>query len=381
MDQHAVALSGEKKVGGQWNYIKNNVINPYKTGQKRLPTIEGASMTLQFRSRPMNASDVPECAKVIVEHPTIGPRYGKAVAQLGPAWLRLLSCEAKVAAVIEQINGSRATICFVGISAFVSDAFLHEMKAPPLRWMGPELATRIMQGGSPLLSAKQIREANSRDGMNLVVWEGCIRHGFEEHLELHRKLLELFLELHCGYFWKEVISQHMESVERLEWTLNTGGKLWDATARRYVESLQEDAREIIRVPHVVGVTREIENSRPGSWVGRLFDYRPPKIVFSPSERRLVVLALSGRTDEELSGDLGASLCTIKSTWRSVFSRAETHLPELFSSHSHADLDMCGRGKEKRRPFLAYLRDHPEELRPASRKMLNKTPSQRSPLPE
>jgi hypothetical protein len=61
----------------------------------------------------------------------------------------------------------------VGVSVFVQDDFLSEMKQPPHFWLGPELIRRMTQGESPLLSGKQLREANSCGGLNLLVWEGC----------------------------------------------------------------------------------------------------------------------------------------------------------------------------------------------------------------
>jgi hypothetical protein len=326
-------------------------------------------MSLEYRSRAMRAQDVGECAKIVATHPVIGPRYGKAIADLKPAWLRLLKSEGQVAAVLEEIEGTRTTICMVGVSVFVGDDFLRELKSPPLRWLGPELAKRILRGDSPLLSGKQVRDANSGEGMNLVVWEGCIRPGFEHKGEIHRRLLDLFLDLHRGYIWKEVISQHMESVERLEWTLQTGGRLWNAAAGRYVESMKKDPRDIINEPHYAGATREMERERPGTWVGALFDYHPPQMGLSPSEQRLATLALCGKTDDELAEELGASLSTVKNTWRSIFNRAASRLPEIFTTLAEEVLNATGRGKEKRRPLLAYLREHPEELRPVSRRLM------------
>jgi hypothetical protein len=276
--------------------------------------------------------------------------------------------------VLEEVNGSHAKICFVGVSVFVGDDFVREIKNS-LRWIGPELAKRIVRGNSPLLSDRQLREANSCGGLNTITWEGCIRPEFEQRPEVHRKLLSMFIEEHCGYLWKEAIASQMESVERLQWTLQTGGLLWNAARGRYVESLDKDPREILKEPHLIGVTREIERGRPGTWVGALFDYHPPQLGFSPSEQRLLLSALSDRTDEELCNELGTSLSTVKNTWRSVYNRAASRLPDLFPDNSQAGPPLSQRGKEKRRPLLAYLREHPEELRPVSRKLLQRGTAQ------
>jgi hypothetical protein len=331
---------------------------------------------MDLRHRLMQPRDVPECAKIIATHPVIGPRYGTAIADLRPAWLQLLDCEAQATLVLEELDGPHATICFVGVAVFVGDGFVRELKRPPLKWIGPELARRIQRNNSPLLSDRQLREANSCDaGLTTLTWEACIRTGFEKHTEIHRRILGMYIEHHRGYFWNEAIASQLESAERLQWTLQSGGWLWDPASGRYVDSLAKDPQEIFRRPHIVGVTREIERSKPGSWVGALFDYHPPQLGFSRGEQRLLLSALSSETDEELSGNLGMSLSTVKNTWRSIYNRAAL-LPELIPNHSQADERSSKRGKEKKRRLLAYLRDHPEELRPISRKLLQQASTQR-----
>lgn len=328
-----------------------------------------------LRYRPMRPKDVRECAEIIAAHAVIGPRYGSAIADLRPAWRRLLSCEAKRATVFEQVERSQATICAVGVSVFVHDDFVRELKTPPLFWFGPELVKRILRGDSPILSDKQLQKANSCGGLNLLVWEGCIRAAFEKDGEIHRGIMSAFIEEHRGFLWKEVISSQMESEERLQWTLAGGGaRLWDPANARYVDSLHQDPKEIMREPHILGLTRNTK-LWGGSWVDVLFDYHPPRCCFSRSEQRLLLLALSGGTDEELSDGVRTSLSTIKNTWRSIYNRAASRLPELFPDHSKTGVRSPERGKEKRRALLAYLREHSEELRPVSQKLLQQTATQ------
>jgi DNA-binding CsgD family transcriptional regulator len=324
---------------------------------------------MSLQHRPMHPGDVANCADIIAAHPVIGPRYGKEIANLRSAWLRLLEGQANGTVIIEEVDKSSATICFVGVSVFVGDGFVREIKSPPLRWVGPELTRRIMRGDSPVLTDRQLRVANSCGGMNLVVWEGCIRPEFQQHPEIHRRIIDLFLEIHRGYLWKEAIASQMESVERLRWTLDSGGLLWNAAEGHYSESLEGHPLKIVWEPHIIGVTQEIERARPGTWIGALFDYRPPRIGLSLSEQRMLLSALNGRTDEDLSDHLGLSHSTVKNTWSSIYNRAVSRLPEIFPDSSPANAGTFERGKEKRRRLLAYLREHPEELRPVSRKLL------------
>jgi len=273
----------------------------------------------------------------------------------------------------------QAPICLFGFSVVVNDDFVLEMKSQPPFWVGPELTRRVINGESPILTDKQLREANSRDGMNLLIWEGCVVPGYEAYTELPRYMMAAFIAVHQGYLWKEIIGVQPESPERLYHTLNTGGFLWDPIAGRYTGGVSKDPDEVVRTPHIVGVTRELERGRggswAGSWVGALFDYHVPTLGFNRSEQRLLERALSGATDEQLARMLGISLPTAKKMWVSIYNRVEDRLPALVSDPLRSDSPAGSRGKEKRRGLLAYLREHLEELRPVSRRLLRNSSSE------
>jgi DNA-binding CsgD family transcriptional regulator len=130
---------------------------------------------------------------------------------------------------------------------------------------------------------------------------------------------------------------------------------------------------MIREPHVAGITREMALSRPlesiTSSIGSLFHYDPPRFGFSGSEQRLLISALAGGTDEELSSDLGISLSTVKKTWRSVYDRVSACLSDLIPGNSRPGGEASKRGRDKKQHLLTYLREHPQELRPVSKNLL------------
>lgn len=339
-------------------------------------------MKLSYRA--MQPGDIRECVDILANHPVIGPRYGATIKQLPEAWLRILQCEAQEAVVLRAGEGSDAPICLSGVSAFVHDDFMREIKTPPHFWIGPELTRRTVRGKSPLLTGKQLRDANSRDGLNLVCWETCIRPEYEADGEVQRQMMAGFLQMHRGYLVKEAISSQPLSPDHLDFILKTGGRLWDPLAGGYTSILREDLSEIVSKPHIVGTTRDLELQRPGgwagSWVGALFDYHPPLFAFTPSEQRLLTCALSGATDEQLTEMLGTSLSVVKKMWVSIYRRVEDSLPELISTPFSAGALVGGRGREKRRHLLAYLGGHPEELRPISRAIHKKKGPGTSPTP-
>ena len=81
---------------------------------------------------------------------------------------------------------------------------------------------------------------------------------------------------------------------------------------------------------------------------------------------MLSFALPGVTDEALAEGMDISLSAVKKMWISIYHRAEESLPESVPDLP-LDITANGRGREKRRNLLVYLRDHPEELRPVSRR--------------
>jgi len=57
--------------------------------------------------------------------------------------------------------------------------------------------------------------------------------------------------------------------------------------------------------------------------------------------------------------LGVTLSAVKARWRSVIAVIEETMPELVRDAENRE----GRGMQKRHRVLAYVRTHPEELRP------------------
>ncbi len=110
------------------------------------------------------------------------------------------------------------------------------------------------------------------------------------------------------------------------------------------------------------VSRESALAAPYSAAAALYRYQAPVLRLRPAEQNLLSAALSGKTDAELSADLGLSVEATKKRWLSIFARVDQFKPGILSQ-TLADGD--GRGPQKRHRVLAYIRSHPEELRPFS----------------
>jgi DNA-binding CsgD family transcriptional regulator len=330
---------------------------------------------MSIRHRPMRPKDVRECVEIVAAHPVVAPRYSNGLADLRTAWLRVLSSNGFCSAVVfEEIDDgavrgrSRSRLLGMGVSVFVSDDFLRELKTRPSFWIGPELARRVVRGDSPLLSEKQVREANSGPGLNLAVWHSCISVEDAQRADVWSELMAAFMESHRGFRLNELSAQ-ADSPQHLDGMRNTGGHLFNFADGCYGGLDEEDLSDVMFQPHIGGCTREIAQSQLGSWTGSLFLYEPPRFGFSRSEQRLLAASLAGGTDEELSDKLGVSLSTIKKMWRSVYRRVAVRNPELIPGDSQADGGSSKRGRSKKQRLMAYLREHLQELRPFSRKVL------------
>lgn len=336
--------------------------------------LEGSKIAMHLRRRPMQPADVSECVDIVAADPVMGPRYGAQVEELGNTWLDLLGSAAMTTAVFEQPQQKRKKIVGFGINVFVSDEFIHQIKTPPLRWCGPELAKRGTGPGSPILSDTQVRDANSGEGLNALVWESLATPEIGHRPEVYHVLLGAFIEAHRGFFLKELITLQSGSADRMQFTVDAGGFYWCPVRRIYETAQPWAAESVVARPYIVGITRELAFVRPGSWVGTVFDYRPPGFGLSRGEQQLVLTALAsyGGTDQELAAVLHLSVPTVKKMWGSVYRRVNACDPELIPDSTLAESGTNDRGREKKRSLLAHVREHPEELRLYSPKLLTQS---------
>ena len=113
---------------------------------------------------------------------------------------------------------------------------------------------------------------------------------------------------------------------------------------------------------LIGLERNDAVALLGTVLGLLFQYQPPRLGFSASQRRVLAEAVQHKTDAEIASELQVSVSAVKKTWAAIFEQASDVLGELgtpIERHGAA----ATRGLQKRHKLLAYLREHPEELKP------------------
>ena len=322
---------------------------------------------MNLRHRPMQPGDIRECVDIVANHPVIGPRYGSAIEHLPEAWLRLLQCEAKIAVVVHADEGSRAPICFFGVTAHCAGRFStrDEDAAAFLDWAGTN------QEDHERRISPSNRQTASRGKLARRIESGllgsCVRPEYEAHGEVQRYMMSGFIQDTSGLSLERSDQLTvLESGSPRLCSQDGRASLGPARGRLHVyieKDPQRDRQQAPRCGNHAGSGTQKAGDWGGSWVGALFDYHPPMLGFNRSEQRLLSCALPGATDEQLAEMLGISLPAVKKMWVSIYRRVEDRLPELISDPLRSDIPASGRGKEKRRRLLAYLREHPEELRP------------------
>jgi len=265
-------------------------------------------------------------------------------------WKALLDNPAFQATVIESevpIAGHKIVACGMGV--FVTAEFAdREIRNPQ-----PGLNSRIIAGLAArepvVLTRAEIGEGNARDGLDFVNMYGTWRDRImspDQLGEVHALLGTSFVEHFAGYRFNRVLKEAIGD-SRIALARATG------TYRLLAEF--PDSESALAV-----VTRESALAAPYSAAATIYRYRAPVLRLRPAEQELLAAALSGKTDAELSEDLGLSIEATKKRWLSIFDRVDQFKREMLSP-TEAESD--GRGPQKRHRVVAYIRTHPEELRP------------------
>src|SRR5262245_29239983 len=297
--------------------------------------------------RPISEADLLTCLDI--QPACLGDSIVGRSAALR-VWKSLLDHPSFQANVIESerlLAGHKILGCGMGV--FVSRAFAdREIRNPR-----PGINSRIIAGiaaGEPLvLSRAQIGVGNAGEGVDFVNMYGTWRDGVlnaDQLAEVHALLGTSFVEHFAGYRFNRVLKEAIGH-SRIALARATG-------TYRVVAEFKESQSAL------AVATRESVLSAPYSVAAKMYRYRPPVLRLRPAEQNLLVAALAGKTDAELSVDLGLSIEAIKKRWMSIFERVEEFKPDILSS---AGADSDGRGPQKRHRVVAYIRTHPEELRP------------------
>jgi hypothetical protein len=252
----------------------------------------------------------------------------------------------------QPIKGHRI-VCF-GCAAFVTQAFARAELSNPRHGLNSRIIASIDSGQSVVLSESELRSGNTIGGLDMVILFASWRRDLLDRAgvsEVSAVASANFMEANLGYRFNGLI---METAGVEEATHCETMHIWRAV--RKFDEPGGPARSLW------AITREDALVVNGSIANPLFHYSAPVLRLRAPDQRLLLAANRGFTDEELSLKLGISLTAVKKRWLSIFASTIDARPDLFPG---IDLPKDGekRGRQKRHHVLAYIRTHPQELRP------------------
>ena len=308
-----------------------------------------------LRHRPIRLNDLPEGLSHIRDRFAFSASECPALLKM---WRELIVSKAANTALIEDVTRAPGhRFLQFAIVVFLSPEFASYLKTE-----APPLIARLMlhewqAGRRPWLSLDQIRTANSREGVSWAFLHSGpsaeTLHGAEWPL-IAAKITDHAPLALCGYRTRECFLETYSPVEAAyaeEYGLDL--------CRMQPAEVPGQAAVCARLYHL---TQERAMQRVGAASALLFQHDAPRFFFSPAEQELLLWALSGETDEELSSALDIALVTVKKRWQGIYERVADVSFELLA----ADSGTAKRGREKKRRLLSYLRQHMEELRPVKK---------------
>jgi hypothetical protein len=315
-----------------------------------------------FRFRMGSRADLPHCAKLLPTGFKPSPRVRRSLIDL---WDRLLAGDARCLAIVEDLELSYpSNIVGFGLSVFVNDRFLEEFCAAPCPQLSAVFYERLIAGEDLVLSPDELRRVNSTTGLNVLV----LHFGLGNQDLSDSRTAQIvavggasFLFFHGGYRMNAILNevfgpQHARYMELGGFRLIRD---FHAESPAGFDGLLPEER-----PYLFQLRRAWVEPGAVHPLSQMFYAPAARLHFSGAEQLVLEGALLNESDTEIAQRLGMSVNTLKKTWRNIYHRAGRGLPSLLPRGELAV--RRGRGQEKRRHLLEYLRMHLEELRPAGR---------------
>jgi hypothetical protein len=267
------------------------------------------------------------------------------------AWRILLKSPSFLGFTVESETsiGDHRIVGF-GSGVFVSRAFLDRELAEPRPCLNARVIASVAEGCPVVLSKDQLKRANTCDGVDIVILTAAIRYDLLDPAQLDEVRSQLWLACltaYRGYRLYRVVRESTGSTD-IAYMKSQG-------VYGRIETFDGDRALMVSM-------REDTLARPGSIPALLYSFREPRLGLSEIHQQLVEAAMQGDTDEQLAKSLSVKLPTVKKRWAAIFDHAARAGLDL-GNGCEDDPDRHTRGPQKRHRLLAYLREHPEELRP------------------
>jgi hypothetical protein len=278
------------------------------------------------------------------------------------AYAELVRTRRALSAVVE-LPGHQSPIVGFGAAFFVAESFVCREVSNPRPGFNARLIESIGTPEPVVLTHDEIRRCNTEGGLTLAIthagWTPTL--GAEQVSALEGVMAYAFLQLIRGFkllrLVREAGSQGAIDHVRRQHIFATMLR-FDDYQRAHPDSRWNTDRALFVAERADCL------ALPASVAAMVFSHAEPTLQLHDEDQDLLLAALEGMTDTELSRALGLKLATVKKRWAALFERVRLVRPDLVPDPQNDSLET--RGPQKRHRLLAYVRQHPEELRPRLR---------------
>ncbi|MEO6830251.1 MAG: hypothetical protein ABI164_10625 [Acidobacteriaceae bacterium] len=299
--------------------------------------------------REVGAEDLVECLD-------IEPRlWGDEIVgreralQVWKEWTRSMSFHS---CVLETATASSANkkIAFAS-SVFVTAEFATRELRNPQPGLNSRLIASVTSGASVVRTEASLSDTSTRNALDVVVLSCNPLYGAmndEQTIQAEMLLPASFAESHIGFRLNRIL---LETVCERQCKTHESSGVW-----RTVRKFPDCGRALLVL------TQEEACAMSGSVAAPLFQYQEPVLHLRDTDKQLLAEAIHGEPDSELAARMHLSLSSIKKRWASLFDRIADVRPDLLPDAEGREWN-SGRGPQKKHRILAYVRSHPEEVRP------------------
>ncbi len=329
--------------------------------------ISGCECSFQYRFRRLTCADIPAVKRLFISQRALPAALEE---QLEPTLRRGLETRYLFGSVAERLRkpGGDWELAGFGLAGFMSDAFVERYFEEPFAFLAVEIleAIRRQEPEAALLPWREVAQRQRTPESRLVLAIPCwLQDNLDPDSEDAWHLIHTatgIVDRHLrGFRLRALVLEAMRTSTLL---LEAAGfeRLFDmreaAEGSRW-RHLRGDARyrPMLHAVH----TREYHRGRQTATpVAALFMFREPYLELTDNQKAVLDLAVDDYSDEEIAELLGLSTNAVRKRWRGIYEKMEKKITDIFSGVEKKE---GLRGHEKRRLALAWIRQHPEEIRP------------------
>jgi hypothetical protein len=322
-----------------------------------------------MRFREATGSDVEAMAATFDGRNSL-PLEPRVRHELPRLLLQLISSPACTLSVFEDDGPSGLRVVSLCGGLFLREIFVERYLASPHPGLVSAALSALLDGERPLMTLEEIAAANLGEGLILGVLPIPLGHmawSDPRTGELRQLAPKAFVSNVGGYRLRAIYYEVFD--DEVAAYLQAGGYrlLHDFSGLAGSGFLSQHCK-----PRMLRLTREDLPPGAMSLATQMFDPPRPQLGLTPAEHRVALRALSGASDRAIAETLGLSTETVRSNWRSIYTRMAHLLADVDSPPQHAD--ESSRGLEKRRVALEYLRQNMHELRPTPQALRRARPA-------